>query len=176
MMEEMSEEEIDVDQLPIIAIKVTGTSGEYDWDKHKGKPQVDYRKAMDALEKLSLEELFCMGDVYSSQEMEASSFILDLHDAMIMMMERIVERYPDEWHLSIPSSFPEREIYDSVVGIMEDEQLEELNILLDGNAGETHEAERVAKRLFSSLEDYILVQSNLSSTIVVPGAGKSIIV
>lgn len=175
-MQEINEEEIDVDQLPIIAIKVTGTSGDYDWDKHKGKPQVDYRKAMDALDKLSLEQLFEMADVYSPHEMDASSFILDLHDAMIMMMERIVERYPNEWHLSTPSSFPEREIYDSVVGIMEDEQLEELNVLLDGNPGETHEVERVAKRLFSSLEDYVLEQSNLSSTIVVPGVGKSIIV
>lgn len=174
-MEALSEEDIDVDKLPIIAIKVTGTSGEYDWDRHKDKPKVDYLKALAALEKLSLEELFCMGDIYSSQEMEASSFILDLYDAMIMMFERIVERYPNEWHLSIPSSFPEREIYDSVVGIMEDEQLEELNVLLDGNAGETHEVERVAKKLFSSLEDYILEQSNLAETIALPGAGKSII-
>jgi hypothetical protein len=149
---------------------ISGTSGNYDWEKYNPPARLDLNpdRGIRVLAELSLEDLYAFGDAYGEDAMSSSGFMFALRDAMVLMMQRIIERHPKSWQFHAPSSFPEREIYDSVLGIMEDDDIDVLNVALGGSSVE---AERVSKRLFSSLDSLLIEHSG--HTINIPGVGKT---
>jgi hypothetical protein len=90
------------------------------------KPQ-SLIEGVDALKKLGFVELAKFSGHEVGEDSEAGKFIISLKDAYVLMVTRIAERNPHIANYRSPKSYPEYEIYDSVQGILEDDQVALIN-------------------------------------------------
>lgn len=123
---------------------------------------------LEFLRYIDIEELVKMAHVDPLHWDEAGEFLGELKDAFVRMINAIIERNPDTWHSLPPHRFPEMEIYDSVTGIMEDEELEELNVALGGNPGLIAEVARANANLFAGLEILVCRETSWKNKVTVP--------
>lgn len=123
---------------------------------------------MEFLQGIELEELVTMAHVDPLYWDEAGEFLFSLKDAFVRMIDAIIERNPQTWNSLPPHSFPEIEIYDSVMGIMDDEELEELNVILGGDPEFIAEVVRANAGILAGLESLVCKQTSWGKRVTAP--------
>jgi hypothetical protein len=113
---------------------------------------IDSRILTMPLKALTLEDLVDLSGANPDDREALYPYLSSLRDSFVLMLRRIMEKYPMEWNERLPSSFEEREIYDSVTGIMEDDELDDLNASMGGSPVLIDMVLKVQRELFDSLE------------------------
>lgn len=133
------------------------------------KPQEEHpNRELSFLQNIDLDTLVEMAQINPLYWDNTEEFLFELQDAFIRMMDAIIERNPDDWNTMLPQDFPEIEIYDSVVGIMDDEELEELNVALGGDPKLMTEIVRTSTGVFSGLQALVCNQPSWKDNVTVP--------
>lgn len=150
-------------QVPLSHMKI-----KYNQSLQKVKEPVSSGNEMEFLRQIELEELVTMAHIDPLYWDEAGEFLFDLRDAFVRMIDAIIERNPQTWNSLPPHSFPEIEIYDSVMGIMDDEEAEELNVILGGEPELMTEVARACAGIFAGLESLVCRQTSWNKKVTVP--------
>lgn len=117
---------------------------------------IDARFFTSPLKNLSQEDLLNLSGLHPEDADVAIDYLSSLRDEFVRTINRIVSDYPEEWQGRLPSSFEEREIYDSVIGVMEDDELDDLNVALGGSPVLMTEALKTSLNLFDKFEDMVI--------------------
>lgn len=90
-------------------------------------------KGIEAVESFEVSELAEAAGIHGDNE-TVEAFLTSLKNSYILMVKSIMERY-DEKAYNSPRNYPEFEIYDSVHGIIEGDELEELTNAFSEDSG-----------------------------------------
>lgn len=108
---------------------------------------------LERLAKLTFDDLQKFSGHNVDNDSTAGDFLFSLRDAYILMIKRIVERYPDQYHYGEPQCYPEYEIYESVQGILEDHELANLGLEFGGKDFAEDEIDHVAFTVYNELDE-----------------------
>lgn len=113
----------------------------------------DSTKGLESLSRLSMDDLRKFSGYSVDNGSAAGNFLFSMRDAYILMIQRILERYPGKYHYGSPQYYPEREIYESVQGILEDDELANLGLEFGGEDFSEDEIDHVAFTVYNELDE-----------------------
>lgn len=116
-------------------------------------------KGLDEVKKLTFSDLQRFSGYNVDMGSPAGDFLLALKAAYVLMIERIIERYPVKSYRE-PQTYPEYEIYDSVPGVMEDDELETLGFAFGGEDFAEDEIDHVVFTVYEELNEVFCSFSN----------------
>lgn len=110
------------------------------------------------LKQVRLDELCDLVDSDVEIDSTGGRYLLDLYHGYQLMIKRIIERYP-KGNFKNPADYFEREIFDSISGIIEEEDIAEIIFELTGDDTVDGGIEALADLVFEGLNDRFLEKS-----------------
>lgn len=122
------------------------------------------RKGIEAVNNLTVAELLSFAGIKGAVGQEALDFIGSLHAAAKLMLKRIEERHPADWDTKRPSSFPEVEIYDSVFGILEEDEIAAITVSFGMSDATGSKLLTISKDIFKRIEEMVFKEPEMDNS------------
>lgn len=110
------------------------------------------------LKKVQLHELCSFVDADVDIDSTGGRYLVDLYHGYQLMIKRIIERHP-KGNYTDPAGYPEREIFDSITGIIEEEDTDAIIFDLTGEDEIEGGLETIATKIFKNLNKRFLEKS-----------------
>lgn len=124
--------------------------GENDFLFSRFLPEVqESEKAIEAIQNLQIETIAHQAGIHGDN-VAVESFLTSLKDAYLLMVKSIMERHNETYHRA-PGNYPEFDIYDSVHGIIEGEEFDELTEAFREDSG--HTVSEVSSVVYKIMDD-----------------------